>query len=279
MRFKLIGGAAALLFLLVLLGVLGWSRSQENCRYLRAVAEDASSAGAVFEAANVDPIVLELVDRPPIDGAVALRTEAAKVVLGRRPNFHISQGVAAWLERLGKAGSVAEGASVLREATAADLGGGFRCALPPTDAAGGSAPASGAFLERFRTPERFRAALVALDEEARGALAVAETKAAGVRAERAARERARLAALKAEMQGDANVVCRSRGAVAQAGAVYQQFLNTCNGPYGGQYYDCTQYNANVMASQVRSIADQRDRNEMDFATKWGSSSLQSITCY
>jgi hypothetical protein len=280
MRSPVLLASALAVLVLATIGYFAWSRSVENCRYARAAAEDASSVGAIADTAASDRVVSELMDRSSLDRSIVTRVEAASATLARKPNFHIRNGAVEWLKRLAVGGDYAVTASTLRLADSVEVKDGFRCSLPNGESSATS-PAGDAkdFFRRFPTPEGLRSTLLALDQESRAALQAALVKAVAIKAAIEARERRRRAELQAELQSDANTVCRSRGAVAQAASVYQQFLNTCNGPYGGQYYDCTQGNANSMASQVRAVADQRDRNEQDFATKWGSASLREISCY
>ena len=86
--------------------------------------------------------------------------------------------------------------------------------------------------------------------------------------------------LKAEKQEDMNIICRSRSAVKIASSSYDDYIWKCNNPpYGVRYTDCSQYNANVMANQVRQIANQRIENELALSRKWKIDPTRDVTCY
>jgi hypothetical protein len=260
----------------ILFGWVLWGRSRESCEFAKTVVMRAGSAGRNMLAAHDDDLVLRLVDRAALTAPMQARVRTAEGVLKRTPNWHLSDEALEWLSDLAGAAGDIDRAKLLLQAPPVDDREHYQCSLPARETAA-SQPSDS---ERpDDSPGRLFARLEFLDASATRAVADAQERARVQRAEEEARRLASLARLRAEMELDANGICRNRAIVSQAGARYEQFLAICNGSSGGYYSDCTQYQANMMASEVRGLATQRDRNEDDFATKWGSAALSTVSCF
>jgi len=264
--------------LLLAVGYWLWAQSRENCRYAGALAVDASKTLAVIESALADDLILANMDRGPLDTLLSTRVGAAGAITQRRPNMHLTTEAQHWLAAVKGGGSYVEHAAALGSGVGLSAYS-FRCSLPEAEDAGSPTLASGLF-QAFPTPGKLRGFLAAVTNTAQAALRTAQIKAQAIRAEAEARERARIAeeerlerirraVLLAEIKNDGDAICRNRGIVSQAIYRYEQFLNLCNGYGGGQYYDCTQNNADVMALQVRQLVSQRYQVEREFVSKWG----------